>query len=152
MGKLQRYNPTEAEKKILYDNYDGTTVKINKIMRLLNQNGADKKYPRWYVRSLARKLGLSRVKEPDWSAAEEQYVWDNYPKRGLKSLQTGLKRLGFQRTTTAIHLKIKRLGIARDSDDGFTMHGLCHLLFAGQDMQQAIRRWIERGMMPFSSL
>lgn len=143
----KKYEPTEAEKKILYDHYDGSTVKINKIMRLLNFDRTDNKYPRWYVRSLARKLGMARVKEPDWSAAEEQYVGDNYPRHGLKALQAGLKRLGFNRTTTAIHLKIKRLGMTRDMDDGFTMRGLFALLMAGQDNHQMIHRWIDLGWL-----
>ncbi|MHB8772981.1 MAG: hypothetical protein ACYC7J_18455 [Syntrophales bacterium] len=142
MGKQQKYFPTDEEKKVLYDHYDGTTLKINKIVRLL-----DKKYPRWYIRNLAKKLGLARVKEPDWSPAEEVYVEENYPRMGLKALQGGLRRMGYRRSTTGINLKIKRLGMTRDMDDGFTMHGLCDLLFAGQDMCKAIRRWIELGWL-----
>lgn len=52
---------------------------------------------------------------------------------------------GFKRSTTAIHLKIKRLGIIAADGEGFTMCGLCNILWAGQGMHHIIQRWMERG-------
>lgn len=142
MTMKRKYSPTEEELQIVRDHYDGTTLMINKIVRLLN-----KKYPRWYIRNLARTLGLARVKEPDWRAEEETYVYENYPRMGLKALQSGLRRKGFIRSTTAIHLKLKRLEITSNMDDGWTMRGLCALLFAGQEMHKTIHRWIDMGWL-----
>ncbi len=143
MGKSQKYFPTAAELAIIHDNYDGSSLRLSKIMRLL-----DRKYPRWYVRRQAGKMGLARVVEPDWTAAEESYVSDHYPRMGLKALRAGLIRQGwFPRSTTAIHIKITRLGITADRDDGFTLRGLCNLLWAGQEMHHIISRWQENGWL-----
>jgi len=137
------YFPTDAELQIIRDHYDGSSRRISKIMRLL-----ERKYPRWYVRRRARDLGLARVKEPDWMADEENYLQEHYPKMGLKSLRAGLIRNGgFPRSTTAIWLKIKRLGIVAGLDNGFTKRGLQNLLWGGQENHHIIQRWIDRGWL-----
>ena len=140
----KKHFPTEAELAIIRANYDGSSLRLNKIMRLLGR-----KYPRWYVRRKARDMGLARVMEPDWTAAEEAYVDDNYPRMGLKALRRGMINNGmFPRSTTAIHLKIKRMGIvAADLDDGFTKRGLQNLLWGGQEQHHIITRWMENGWL-----
>ncbi len=140
----KKYFPTDEELAIIRDNYDGSSLKLNKIMRLLAR-----KYPRWYVRRVAAGMGLAQIKEPDWTAAEESYVADHYPRMGLKALRAGLIRnCGFPRSTTAIQLKIKRLGIiAADVDDGFTLRGLCNLLWGGQEQHHIIERWMANGWL-----
>ncbi|MGO9138461.1 MAG: hypothetical protein ACLP9S_10915 [Syntrophales bacterium] len=58
MAKTTRkYNPTGEELKTVHDLYDGTTVKINVIMMRLKR-----KYPRCYIRRLAKQMGLARTK------------------------------------------------------------------------------------------
>lgn len=139
----KKYFPTEAELAIIRENYDGSSLRLNKIMRLLGR-----KYPRWYVRRKARDMGLARVKEPDWTEAEESYVHDKYPRMGLKKLRTGLIRnCGFPRSTTAIRLKIKRLGIVAAGGEGFTKRGLQNLLWAGQENHHIITRWVSNGWL-----
>ena len=140
----RKYHPTDAELQIIRENYDGTSLRLNKIMRLL----PGKKYRRWHVRRLARDMGLSRSMAPDWTAAEENYVFDSYPRKGLKSLQTGLRKtLGVCRSTTAIKLKVKRLGLTADMDEGFTLRGLCDFLWGGLLQHHIIRRWIASGWL-----
>lgn len=140
----KKYFPTDVELAIIRDHYDGSSLKLNKIIRLIGR-----KYPRWYVRRIARDMGLAQVKEPDWTAAEENYVSEHYPRMGLRALRTGLIRnCGFPRSTTAIHLKIKRLGIiAADVADGFTLRGLQNFLWGGQEQHHIINRWVEKGWL-----
>jgi len=139
-----KYFPTENELKIIRDLYDGSSLRLSKIMRLIGRG----KYPRWYISRIAREMGLAKVKEPDWTAAEEAYVFDNYPKMGLKALRRGLIKNGmFHRSTTAIWLKIRRLGLYSSDDDGFTMRGLQNFLWGGQEQHHIITRWINQGWL-----
>jgi hypothetical protein len=141
--KPKKYNPTEAELRIIRDLYDGTSTKINIIMMRLGR-----KYPSWYVRKLAQKMGLARTKEPSWSWEETQYLYENYPRMGLKKLRVGLYKIsGFKRTFTAIKLKQKRLGITSHDDDGFTLRGVMQLLWKGQENHQIVHRWINNGWL-----
>jgi hypothetical protein len=141
MAKITRkYNPTGEELKTVRDLYDGTTVKINVIMMRLKR-----KYPRWYIRRLAQKMGLARTKEPDWSRQEITYLLDHYHICGYAALRSALKRIngGFARSTTAIYLKAKRLMICK-SDQGYTMLGVCALL--GVDHHK-VRKWVSKGYL-----
>lgn len=136
--KPEKYSLSETELSIIRNAYDGTSVKLNIIMMRLKR-----KYPRWYVRRLAGKMGLARTKEPRWSPEELDYLFNNYPRMGLRKLRAGLRRIsGFTRTFIAIHLKQKRLGITPDQDDGFTLRGLMQLLWRGQEQHHIIYRWI----------
>ena len=140
----QKYFPTEAELQIIRDLYDGSSFKFSKIIRLIGRH----KYPRWYIGRIAREMGLGRVIEPDWTAAEEAYVDEHYPKMGLKALRRGLIHNGmFPRSTTAIKLKIRRLGIHASDGDGFTMRGLQNFLWGGLEQHHIIARWIEKGWL-----
>lgn len=139
----QKYFPTEEELDLIRRAYDGTSLSLNRIMRLMGG-----KYPRWHVRKLAGKLGLARPKMQDWSAAEESYVADHYPQMGIKALKRALKiNFGVQRSSTAIGLKIKRLGLVSADGEGFTKNGLCRLLFGGQYSIKIINRWMEKGWL-----
>ena len=96
---------TEDELKIIRDFYDGTTIKTNKIMRLI-----DHKYPRWYVKRKAQEMGLARLhKQPDWSEKEVSYLHKYFPSKGFIAIQNGLKRIngGILRSVIAIVLKKK---------------------------------------------
>ncbi len=139
-----KYFPTETELKIIRDLYDGSSFRLSKIMRLIGRE----KYPRWYIRRIAGEMGLAKVKEPDWTATEEAYVNDHYPNMGLKALRRGLINNNmFPRSTTAIHLKIKRLGLLSSDGDGFTLRGLLNFLWAGLEQHHIITRWIEKGWL-----
>ena len=132
----QKYFPTENELQVICDLYDGTTVKTNIIMMRLKR-----KYPRWHVKKLAQGMGLARqVRVPNWTPEEEQYLEDNYHRRGYISLRNSLMKIngGADRSRTAIKLKAKRLQINK-SAEGFTMLGLCALL--GVDHHK-VRKWI----------
>jgi len=135
---------TEEELKIIRDHYDGSSFRLSKIIRLIGRG----KYPRWYIGRIAREMGLTHVKESHWTAAEESYVDEHYPKMGLKALRRGLINNGmFPRSTTAIKLKIRRLGLLSSDDDGFTMRGLQNFLWGGQEQHHIITRWIENGWL-----
>jgi len=137
----KKYFPTEEELKIIRDNYDGTTIKTNKIVRLLGP-----KYPRWYVKRKAQEMGLARCfKMPNWSEKEVEYLHENFPKKGFVAIQNGLKQIngGSIRSVTAIILKKRRLGINKRSD-GFTMRMVEDLL--GADHHK-IEKWIRFGWL-----
>jgi len=139
----KQYFPTDEELQIIRDLYDGSTLRLNKIMRAL-----DRRYPRHYVRRVAATMGLARVKEPDWTDAEEALVYDCYPRLGLMALRTKLKYLtGVSRSTIAIHLKIKRLGMVATDGEGFTLRGLCNFLWAGQEMHEKVYQWVDKGWL-----
>lgn len=141
--KPKKHNPTEAELQIIRDLYDGTSVKINVIMMRLGR-----KYPRWQVRKLAAKMGLALTKMPPWSQEEVQYLFENYPRMGLKKLRAGLERIdGVKRSFVAIHKKRRRLGITPDQDDGFTLRGLLQLLWKGQENHHIVYRWVNKGWL-----
>lgn len=139
----QKYFPTEEELELIRKTYDGSSLALNRIMRIL-----DRKYPRWYVRRLAAHMGLAIPKPADWTAAEESYVAEHYPQMGLKALRNGLKHnFGVNRSTTAIHLKVKRLGLLSADGEGFTLRGLCKLLWNGQENHSIVYRWMEKGWL-----
>lgn len=135
------YFLTPDEIRIIQDNYDGTSIRINKILRLIGP-----KYPRWYIRRKANEMGLSQCKKnPDWSEREIEFLHNKYPRKGWTALIKGLQRIngGIFRSPTAIQLKAKREHINKRSD-GFTMRMLEELL--GKDHHR-IQTWIERGWL-----
>ena len=139
----KKYYLTDEELQIIRDLYDGSSLRLSKIMRALGR-----KYPRHYVRKVASTMGLARVKEPDWTDAEEGLIYECYPRLGLKALQTKLRYLtGVTRSTPAIYIKIRRLGMVATDGEGFTMRGLCDFLWAGQEMHKIIERWVDRGWL-----
>ena len=64
--------------------------------------------PHWALKKRARELGLARTKELPWSEKElevlARYAWMSDERIRLK-----LKAVGFSRTATGIHLKLKRM-------------------------------------------
>jgi hypothetical protein len=139
----KKYFPTEDDLRVIREHYDGTTVKINKIMRILNAAGP--KYPRWHIRHIAQSNGWARTKEPNWSTPEIKWLAENYPRKGMVALQNGLKRIngGILRTRTAIVLKKKRIHINKRSD-GLTMRMMEDLL--GSDHHK-VKRWMKLGLL-----
>lgn len=95
------------------------------------------RWPTWALRKRAAQLSLSHVKDKPWSEAElrilERYAWMCPARIRLK-----LKAQGFQRTATAIDIKLDRTA-ARRNTPYLTANGLA-LLF-GVD-RHVIARWI----------
>jgi len=138
----RKYFLTPDEIRIIQENYNGTTLRTNKILRLIGLE----KYPRWYIKRKANEMGLSQCKKnPDWSEREIEFLHDKYPRKGWTAFIRGLQRIngGIYRSATAIQLKAKREHINKRSD-GFTMRMTEELL--GKDHHR-IQAWIERGWL-----
>ena len=69
--------------------------------------------PHWALKKRARELGLARTKELLWSERELEILarnaWMSDERIRLK-----LKAVGYARTATAIHLKLKRMKFKHD--------------------------------------
>jgi len=99
-------------------------------------------WPKWAVNRRALVLGISHVKEADWSAQEVETLklWEHL---GLEAIQRKLAAQGFARSRTAINLKIKRLGI-RKQRDWYSAFKLSEAF--GVD-SHVIASWIRRGWL-----
>lgn len=136
----RKYFLSPEEIQVIQRYYDGTTDRIDQIVRTLGE-----KYPRWHIRKIAAGMGLARCKEPHWTEREMEYLHENYPKHGYVALRNGLRRIngGVTRSRTAIVLKAKRIRINKRSD-GFTMRMVEDML--GADHHK-IEKWVERGWL-----
>lgn len=98
--------------------------------------------PIWHVKTRGRELGLSRVKEKPWSEREieilEAAAW-----RTDRWLARKLQSLGFPRTPTAVHLKLKRMNL-RANVDGYNQRQLAQAF--GVD-GGTISRWVKFGWL-----
>ena len=133
MGR-KRWCWTAEKDQLMRQHYDSQTRTISKLATCLAM-------PRWAVRARACVLGLARTKELNWSADDEAYVMAHWHRRSLVKIA---ERLG--RTTTAVALKAKRLGI-RQSSEGYTMRQIA--LALGVD-DHKVRGWIDAGLLPAS--
>jgi hypothetical protein len=96
--------------------------------------------PHWALKKRARELGLARTKELPWSERElevlSRYAWMSNERIRLK-----LKAVGYSRTVTGIHLKLKRMRFKHDRSFYFAS-GLAQAL--GID-SHVVTRWIKSG-------
>jgi hypothetical protein len=94
------------------------------------------------IRRRAVVLGLTRTKEPLWSDAEvaELERWGHLTDAAI---QRKLRAAGFRRSTTGIHLKLKRLRI-RQNADGYSAYSLAEAF--GVNCHK-VARWIHRKML-----
>jgi len=96
--------------------------------------------PHWALKKRARELGLARTKELPWSESQlailSRYAWMSDERIRLKP-----KAVGFSRTVTAIHVKLKRMKFKQDGSS-YSAHSLAQLL--GID-PHAVTRWIKSG-------
>lgn len=101
--------------------------------------------PRYWVSQRAAKLGCvpPRFKEPPWSPAELEIISEAAHLQP-KSLRARLRRAGFNRTDTAIVVKLKRLGADRLDPDHCTGHALAG--FLGVD-GKTVTDWIAKGWL-----
>lgn len=100
-------------------------------------------WPKWALTRRAAQLNLSRVKEAPWSEDElvilRRYAWMSPQRLRLK-----LKAAGFNRTATAIDVKLDRT-YARRNTPYLTANGLSVLF--GVD-NHCVTRWIKLGYLP----
>ncbi len=104
--------------------------------------------PLWWVCKRAAQLGLStpRFRELPWSEAELEFVAGNSHKPA-DALSRMLKHRGFNRTATAITVRLKRLGTptGKNADiDHYTANQLSKLF--GNDRGQ-VMAWIVKGWL-----
>jgi hypothetical protein len=96
--------------------------------------------PHWALKKRARELGLARTKELPWSEPElailSRYAWMSDERIRLK-----LKAVGYARTVTGIHLKLKRMQFKQDGSF-YSAYSLAKAL--GID-PHAVTRWIKSG-------
>jgi len=96
--------------------------------------------PHWALKRRARELGLARTKELPWSEPElailSRYAWMSDERIRLK-----LKAVGYSRTVTGIHLKLKRMRFKHDGSF-YSAYRLAQAL--GID-PHAVTRWIKSG-------
>lgn len=101
--------------------------------------------PRWWISKRAALLGLvaPRFKEPHWTDAEVEII-GNIASKSPKAIRTALARRGFDRTETAIILKIKRIGADRQDPNHYTATGLAALMGVNPTTVSA---WCEKGWL-----
>lgn len=131
--KPSRWRITEYQRRLLLEQYDGRSETIDALMRHFSG------VPRWRVKKWAAEMGLSNQKAPPWTPEELDYLTEHL---GVMRVQKIAKHLG--RTTTAVFVKSKRLGISRRLSEGYTMRGLCEGL--GVDHHK-VEKWLEHGWL-----
>lgn len=136
-GKHQYYETNDFIDNAIRQAYQKPPVKgaIQQLANRLNR-------PRYWVTKRATALGLitPRFKEPPWCEQEIE-ILEQHGHRALETIQRALARQGFKRTTTAIHVKRKRLHIDTHDPNNYTAHGVATLM--GVD-SKTVLRWIEK--------
>jgi DNA-directed RNA polymerase specialized sigma24 family protein len=99
-------------------------------------------WPRWRCTKRVQELGAARVKEKPWCDEEIKILQrDGYLSDHV--IARRLQRAGFERTTTAVHLKMRRLRIKQNLD-GYTARALSEAF--GIDVHM-VMRWIRLGQL-----
>jgi len=101
--------------------------------------------PRWWVSKRAVALGLvaPRFKSPDWTPIEDEIVAARQT-QALATIRRALQRSGFERTETAIKVRLKRKGLSRIDPEGYTARAVAEGF--GVDVA-VITRWISLGWL-----
>lgn len=149
IGKRQVQQTSERSRKRKYTFTDQIDQLIREIY--LNRGAGKTKFstkglemkvgiPHWALKKRALELGLARTKELAWSEPEleilSRHAWMSHERIRLK-----LKAAGYARTTTGIHLKLKRMRFKHDASF-YSAKGLAQAL--GID-PHAVARWIKQG-------
>jgi len=127
----KKYYLNDFADTLIRERYDRRTESINHLSMALG-------LPRWVIKKRAQMLGLAKAKEKPWSDKEVEYLEAHFPRLSVQTLARKLNR-----STTAIAVKAKRLGI-RKSGDGYTANSLAQAL--GVDNHK-ITRWVELGLI-----
>jgi len=103
--------------------------------------------PRRPIAVHARKLGLVEPREPDWSKEELQYLLDQIGTYRSKTIWQNFRRRGFNRSLTAIELRIKRFGYSRKAD----LYSALEVAQAlGMDSKTCLKQIFEKKLIKFS--
>ncbi len=127
----KKYYLDDRATALLKERYDSRTETISQISRTLS-------VPHYTVKHWAQVLGLARTKEQPWSDKDVTYLEANFHRVHVSTLARKLKR-----TTTAVALKAKRLGI-RKNGEGYTARSLA--LALGVDNHK-VTRWVGLGLL-----
>lgn len=136
----ERWTVSPAIDAVIQRAYQRTPTKGD-LQRLAQTVGR----PRWWVSKRASALGLvtPRFKSPPWTEAEDEIITSR-AHQSPESLSRRLRGLGYQRTATAVTVRLKRLGATTEDPDHYTAHGLAKLF--GID-QHAVTAWIAKGWL-----
>lgn len=139
----ERWASNEQIDRLIVEVYQRVPKKndINRLAATLNR-------PRWWVSARARRLGCvaPRFKQPPWTEAEDELI-ATYAARHPSTIVRTLKRHGFNRTETAIVVRLKRIGQARGRNadpDHYTANALAKLF--GVD-RKGVGAWIAKGWL-----
>jgi len=103
--------------------------------------------PRRLIAIRARRLCLTEPREPDWSQEEIQYLLNQIGTYGSRTIWQNFKRRGFNRSLTAIELRIKRLGYSRIAD----IYSAAQVAQAlGMDNKTCIKQIFDRKLIKFT--
>ena len=100
-------------------------------------------WPKHILTRRGRELGLSRTKEKPWSA-EEKALLEKWAHLTLARISCKLRQAGFERTETAIKLKMRRLLITKDTLDYYSATKIAHAM--GVDSHKVVG-WIRQGWL-----
>lgn len=132
-----------------------TTPEIDAAVQRWHANGATREglqtlirqtmRPRHWLTLRARRMGLTppRWRPLPWSEAEDTIMRANASKHS-RTIKLALKRAGFDRTETAITVRLKRLRVDRSNDNIYSARDVAELL--GVD-GKAVAAWIEKGWL-----
>ncbi|MBW2673834.1 MAG: hypothetical protein JRD89_10545 [Deltaproteobacteria bacterium] len=127
----KKYHFDEAADRLIIGLYDSRSETITRLAQMLG-------VPRFAIKHRAQVLGVARTKEKPWSEADIKYLEANLHRASLERIA---QRLG--RSTTAVVLKAKRLGI-RKSDEGYTLRSLA-IAFGVDDHK--VKGWVDTGLL-----
>lgn len=141
-SKPAKYVPNDGIDRMITRIYTERLEKRTHALPHLRQYAKQIGWPGWAVRKRARQLGLARTKESTWSEKEIR-ILERWAYLSDERIRLKLKASGFIRTTTAVHLKLKRMRI-RQCSGFYTARGLAELM--GVD-SHCVARWIGLGYL-----
>lgn len=103
--------------------------------------------PYHWVKSRAKRIGCAEVrfKSAQWSA-EEELILRQRATQDSNVIAKALRGAGYQRTASAVIVKLKRLGVSRVDPDCEDMTGRDFARYMGVD-PTTVGRWIEKGWL-----
>jgi hypothetical protein len=138
----RKYFPTEYIDQQLRQLYGKRLANGRKAVPSLTEFGQRIDWPKFALTNRARQLGLARTKEKPWSEAELTLV-ERYAHLTDATIQRKLKSAGYQRTRTAIKIKLTRKSF-RLGTEHFSATGFARLM--GID-SHCVTRWIGLGYL-----
>ncbi|WP_080833254.1 sigma-70 family RNA polymerase sigma factor [Cohnella massiliensis] len=112
---------------------------------ITNQLMAEFQVPRYVITNYAKKCGVARKKEPNWTEKETQFLIQHWSEKGLVYCAKRLKR-----TTVAVKLKAKRLGLGGIVKNSQFLTGQNVANLMGIDIHSVLR-WLDKGYLKYKS-